>query len=96
MKLKVLLKNKNKQYVRSKNEINKKRKNDKCNDKYVRNGITEQVIKNCKGVRQCNDGINRLDKEKQREKFRQLLGFRENEVFECKEYSIVKGIKKNI
>ena len=44
----------------------------------------------------CNDGINRLDKENQRQNFRTILGFRENEIFHIfiKEYSIVKRIKK--
>ena len=45
-------------------------------------------------MKRCNDGINRLDKDKQRENFRQLLGFQENEIFERKEYSIVKRIRK--
>ena len=38
----------------------------------------ERVIKNCRGLKKSNDGVNRLDKEKQRENFRQLLGFKEN------------------
>ena len=62
--------------------------------KYVKNEVAEKIIKNCRGVKRCNDGINRLDKEKQRENFRQLLGFKENEIFERKEYSIVKRIRK--
>ena len=54
----------------------------------------EEVIKNCRGVKQYNDDITRFDKEKQRNNFRQLLGFKENQTFETKEYSIVKQIKK--
>ena len=54
----------------------------------------EEVIKNCRRVKQCNDDMTRLDKEKQRNNFRQLLGFKENQIFETKEYSIVKQIKK--
>ena len=54
----------------------------------------ERVIKNCRVVKKCNDGVNRLDKEKQRQNFRQLLGFKENEIFESKEYSILKHTKK--
>ena len=61
--------------------------------KYSRSDITEQIIKNCRGVKKSNDSVNRLDKEKQRENFRQLFGFKENEVFESKEYSITKKIK---
>ena len=52
------------------------------------------MIKNCRVVKKCNDGVNRLDKEKQRQNFRQLLGFKENEIFESKEYSIPKHTKK--
>ena len=28
-------------------------------NKYVRNDLMEKVIKNCKGVKKCNDGKNR-------------------------------------
>ena len=44
-------------------------------------------------LKKSNDGLNRLDKEKKRRNFRKLLGFKENEVFESKEYSIIKTIK---
>ena len=71
-----LTKEKKKQYIRSKNEINKDLKNNHY--KYSRSDITEQVIKNCRGVKKCNDGVNRLEKEKQRQNSRQLLGFKEN------------------
>ena len=30
----------------------------------------EKIIKNCKGVKKCNDDINRMQKEKEREDFR--------------------------
>ena len=77
--------------MRSKDEINKNLKNNVY--KYSRSDITEQRIKNCRGVKKGN-GIDRLDKAKQREDFRQLLVFKENEVFESKENSITKKIKK--
>ena len=48
----------NKQYVRSKNEINKNLKNSLY--KYSRSDMTEQIIKNCRGVKKSNDGINTL------------------------------------
>ena len=54
----------------------------------------EKIIKNCKGVKRCNDGINRMNKEKQREDFRVILEFQENDIYERKEYSIIKKIKK--
>ena len=45
-------------------------------------------------MKKCNDGVNRLDKEDQRQNCRILFGFNENEIYERKEYSIVKRIKK--
>ena len=32
--------------------------------KYARSDLMEEIIKSCKGVKQCNDGINRMEKEK--------------------------------
>ena len=58
--------------------------------KYARSDIMERTIKNCRGVKKSNDGINRLDKENQREKFRRLLRFKENKTYESDEYSIIK------
>ena len=69
LKVKTLLKNKKKQYVRSRNETNKNLKDKKS--KYCRNDIAEKVIKNCRGVK----GNNKLNKEKQRENFGKLLDF---------------------
>ena len=54
----------------------------------------EKIIENCRGVKQSNDGLKRLDKENQRQNFRELLGFKENKIFESKEHSIIKQIKK--
>ena len=42
--------------------------------------------KNCRGVKKCNDGINSMKKEEQRENLRSLLGF--------KQYDITKVIEK--
>ena len=85
---KKVAKEQKRQYVKTKNEINKDIKNSKYT--YVRNDIAGKVIKNCRSVKRDNN----LDKKNQRESFRELLGFTENEIFESKEYSIVKKIKK--
>ena len=53
-----------------------------------------KVIKDCRGTKKCNDDADRSDKENQRQNFRLLLGFKENEIYERKEYSIIKQIKK--
>ena len=58
--------------------------------KYAKNKPMEKIIKNCRGVKKYNDGVNRLDKEDQRQDFRIILGFKENEIYEGKEYSILK------
>ena len=58
----------------------------------------EKIIKNCRGVKKCNDGVNRMERENQRENqrenFRSLLDFKENDIFQRKEYSITLKIKK--
>ena len=82
-------------YKKTEYEITKNSKESK-RDKFAKNDIMEKIIKNCGGVKRCNDGVDRLDKENQRENFRQLLGFKENEVYESKEYSIIKKDKENI
>ena len=35
--------------------------------KYAKNKLMEKIIKNCRGVKKCNDGLNRLDKEGRRQ-----------------------------
>ena len=52
----------------------------------------QKVIKNCRGVKKGNDGINRTEKENQRENFRFPLGFKENDMYESKESSVLKSI----
>ena len=66
-------------YKRSLKEISKKSTDD-CKIKYARNGLMEKIIKNCRGVKKCNDGINRMVKEQQRKRFRVLLGFKEHDI----------------
>ena len=80
-------------YIRSEYKITKHFK-DSDLYKYSKNKLMEKIIKNCRGVRKCNDGVSRLDKEDQRQNFRIILGFKENEIYERKEYSIVKRIRK--
>ena len=94
MVLKTLLKNeKRNKYIRSEYQVTKKFK-DSDLYKYTKNNLMGKIIKNCRGVKKCNDGLNRLDKEDRRQNFRILLGFKENEIYERKEYSIVKRIKE--
>ena len=80
-------------YIRSEYQITKDSKDSNL-FKYVKNKPMEKTIKNCRGVKKSNDGVDRLDKEDQRRDFRILLGFKKNEIYERKKYSIVKRIKK--
>ena len=64
---------------RSQKEISKKPTDD-SKIKYAHNDLMEKIIKNCGVVKKCNDGINRMEKEKQRENFRALLGFKEHDI----------------
>ena len=53
-------------YIRTEREISKIL-TDNSKFKYVRSDLMEKIIKNCRGVRKCNDGINRR-KKKNKEK----------------------------
>ena len=50
-------------------------------------------MKKCRGVKKCNDGINRTQKGKKRKNFRIILGFKENDIYERKKYSVLKKMK---
>ena len=52
----------------------------------------EKITKNCRRAKRCNDGINKMEKEEQRQNFRILLGFRENDIMLTKEQSVLKLI----
>ena len=53
-----------KKYIKTESEITKKPADD-SKYKYARSDLMEKVIKNCRGVKKCNDGINRMKKEEQ-------------------------------
>ena len=80
--------------IKIKKEIGKTLENVHYNCKYARSDIMEEIIKNCGGVKKCNDSLNRIEKINQRDNFRKLLGFKENEIYESKEYTMIKKIKK--
>ena len=87
-----LAKEQKKKYLRTAKEISNELENDCQRCKYASSDIMEKIIKNCRGVKGCNDGINKTEKENQRENFRALSGFKENDIYELKEYSITKKI----
>ena len=53
----------------------------------------EKIIKHCRGVKQCNDGINRIEKEKHRENFRTTLVFKEHDIMKVTEKTTLVSIK---
>ena len=93
-KIKDLTEEQKNKYIRTKKEISKTLKNDYHNCKYAPNDTTEKIIKNCRGVRKCNGDVNRIEKRNQRDNFRILLAFKENDIYQSKEYSISLKIKK--
>ena len=80
-------------YIKPEYEITKKPIDNKQN-KYARSDIMDEIFKNCRGVKKCNDGVNRTEKNNQRDNFRSLLGFKENEIYQSKEYSTLLKIKR--
>ena len=54
----------------------------------------EEIIKNCRGVKNCDDSLDRIEKVNQRDNFRIILGFKENDIYQSKEYSTSLKIKK--
>ena len=78
-------------YIRTEQEISKKPTDD-SKIKYVPSDLIERIIKSCSGVKKCNNGINRIEKEKQRENFRAALGFKEHDIMLTKEQAVSKSI----
>ena len=62
--------------------------------KYARSDLMEKIIKNCRGVKKCNDGINRTRKEGQGENFRILLGFKESDIMNREEHTVTSQIEQ--
>ena len=60
-------------YIRSEYQITKDLK-DSDLYKYAKIEIIDKIIKNCRSVKKCNDGLSRSDKEDQRQNFRNFLG----------------------
>ena len=81
---------KTKNPTKKQKEISKKPTDD-SNTKYARNDLMKNITKKCRGVKQYNDGINRMEKEEQRESFSAILGFKEHNIMLTKEQS--KSVK---
>ena len=49
---------------------------------------------NCRGVKNSNDGISRMEKEEQKDHFRTLIGFKENDIMNREVYTIASQIEQ--
>ena len=78
-------------YIRTEGKISKIL-TDNSKFKYARSDLTKKIIKNCRGVKKCNDGINKMEKEEEKENFRILLGFKENDIMNREEYTVTLQI----
>ena len=58
-------------YIRTEEELTNQEPDD-SKIKYIPSDFVEEIIKTCRGIKQCNDGVNRLEKEKQRKNFRTI------------------------
>ena len=79
-------------YIRTEKELTKKDTDD-FRSTYARSDIMEKIVKSCKGVKQCNDGVNRAGKEKQIKNFRTILGFKENDIMKVIEQTQLESLK---
>ena len=84
-----------KKYIRTEREITKKPADD-SKYKYARSNLMKNIIKNCRGVKKCNDGINRMKREKQRENFRSFLGFKEHDITKVTEKTTLESLKDTL
>ena len=80
-------------YIRTEREISKILTDD-YKFKYARSDLIEKLIKNCRGVKKSNDGINRMKKKEQKGNFRTLLGFKENDIMNREEYTTALQIEQ--
>ena len=78
-------------HIRTEEELSKQDTDD-SKTKYIRSDLMEKIIKSCRGVKQCNDGVNRLAKEKQRENFRTISGFKEHDIVKFTEKKTLDSI----
>ena len=82
-----------KKYIRTESEITKKPADDSKYN-YARSDLMEKIIKSCRGVKKCNDGINRMKKEEQRENFRFFLGFKEHDITKVIEKTTLESLRR--
>ena len=70
--------------MRTEEELTKKT-TDSIKITYAGSDFMRKIIKSSRGVKECNDGIDRSEKEKRRGNFRTILGFKENDIMKVTE-----------
>ena len=80
-------------YKRTEKEIDKKYRSD-SKFKYVLGDHMSKIIKNCRGLKKCNDEMNRMKKEEEKKNFRAVLGLKEHDIMITEEESIISTIMK--
>ena len=68
----ILTKGQIRKYERSEKEIDETSESD-SKLKYICSGLMSKIVVNCRGLKKCNDGINRMEKEEERKKNLELL-----------------------
>ena len=83
-----------KKYIRTESEINKKPSDvSKYKHHSDHSDLMEKIIKNCRGVKKCNDDINRIKIEEQKENFISLLGFKEHDIMKVIETTTLESLR---
>ena len=72
--IKDLTKEQIRKFKRSEAELDKKNVYASNITRYARSDIMGKIIKNCRGVKRCNDGISKMEKANHRHNFKMLLG----------------------
>ena len=93
LKLKIFTEEQKRKYIKTEREISKILTDD-SQFKYACSDLIENIIKNCRGVKKSNDGINRMEKEEQRDSFSTLKEFKENDIINREEYIIASQIEQ--
>ena len=75
-----------KKYIKTESEITKKPADD-SKYTYACSNTMAKIIKNCRGVNKCNDGINRMKKEKS------LLRFKKHDIMKVIETTTLESLK---
>ena len=91
--IKDLTKEQKRKFKRSEAELGKKNVYESNITKYARSDIMEKITKNCRGAKRCTSGINRMEKTNQRDNFRMLFEFKQNDTFQTKEQLVLSKIQ---